>query len=151
MKYVYHSPMGHIYYELKDQHLVSMYISDIDENIQQEDQKINTSLKGYFEGTNQSFNLPVKFDHGTPFQKEVWQAMLEIPFGKTMSYLEVAKKINRPKAVRAVGQACKRNPIGIVVPCHRVIGSDGSLTGYSGKNFIHVKQKLLDHERRYVK
>jgi O-6-methylguanine DNA methyltransferase len=91
------------------------------------------------------------FDHGTPFQKEVWQAMLEIPFGKTMSYLEIAKKINRPKAVRAVGQACKRNPIGIVVPCHRVIGSDGSLTGYSGKNFIHVKQKLLDHERRYVK
>jgi O-6-methylguanine DNA methyltransferase len=143
--------MGHIYYELKDQHLVSMYISDIDENIQQEDQKINTSLKGYFEGTNQSFNLPVKFDHGTPFQKEVWQAMLEIPFGKTMSYLEIAKKINRPKAVRAVGQACKRNPIGIVVPCHRVIGSDGSLTGYSGKYFIHVKQKLLDHERRYVK
>jgi O-6-methylguanine DNA methyltransferase len=143
--------MGHIYYELKDQQLVSMYISDTDEDIHQEDQIINASLKGYFEGTNQSFHLPVMFDHGTPFQREVWQAMLEIPFGKTMSYLEIAKKINRPKAIRAVGQACKRNPIGIVVPCHRVIGSDGSLTGYSGKNFIHVKQKLLDHERRYVK
>jgi len=141
--------MGFIYYELNDQRLISMYISDHDEHILDENDHVNQELKKYFEGSKKFFDIPVFFDHGTAFQQDVWHALLDIPFGETRSYLEIAKTINRPKAVRAVGQACKRNPIGIVVPCHRVLGSDGSMTGYSGKNFIHVKEKLLDHERRY--
>ncbi len=90
--------------------------------------------------------IPVKFNHGTPFQRDVWEAMLKIPYGQTKSYQEIAMMINRPKALRAVGQACKRNPIGIIVPCHRVIGKDGSMTGYSGKEYVGLKRKLLDHE-----
>ncbi|TNF07594.1 MAG: methylated-DNA--[protein]-cysteine S-methyltransferase [Bacillota bacterium] len=150
MKYVYKSFMGYIYYILENNQLTSMYISDVDEGIKEENIAVNQELKAYFEGTKHTFDIPVLFNHGTKFQQDVWYAMLDIPFGQTRSYLDIAKSIDRPKAVRAVGQACKRNPIGIVVPCHRVIGSDGSLTGYSGKNFIHVKQKLLEHERRFV-
>lgn len=108
---------------------------------------ITQSLDAYFKGSLEAFDVPVYFDHGTPFQKEVWQAMLNIPFGKTKSYEDIAHMIHRPKAVRAVGQACKRNPVGIIVPCHRVIGKNGDLTGYSGKHYIGLKKQLLLHER----
>ncbi|MDX9691274.1 MAG: methylated-DNA--[protein]-cysteine S-methyltransferase [Acholeplasmataceae bacterium] len=151
MKYVYHSPIGYIYYVMKNKQLVSMYISDHEEDGTDElNDVINKALDDYFHGKLLTFDIPILFDHGTPFQKEVWQALLTIPYGKTNSYKEIAIKINRPRAVRAVGQACKKNPIGIIVPCHRVIGSDGSLTGYSGKNYINLKEKLLAHERRNI-
>jgi len=110
-------------------------------------QSIQKSLEMYFNHQSLSFDCPLHFNFGTPFQKEVWQALLNIPYGKTKSYQEVAQLIGRPLAMRAVGQACKKNPIGIIVPCHRVIGKDGSLTGYSGKNHIDLKKKLLEHER----
>lgn len=81
---------------------------------------------------------------GTPFQREVWDALLSIPPGETRTYREVAEQVGRPTAYRAVAQACGANPVGIVVPCHRVIGSDGSLTGYAGG--LHHKRELLEAE-----
>ena len=88
-------------------------------------------LRAYFDGKLREFNLPLA-PRGTQFQLQVWNALREIPYGKTISYAELARRIAKPKAVRAVGAANGRNPIAIVVPCHRVIGSDGSLTGYGG-------------------
>ena len=81
---------------------------------------------------------------GTPFQREVWDALLEIPPGRTLTYREVAEQVGRPTSYRAVAQACGANPVGIVVPCHRVVGSDGTLTGYAGG--LHHKQELLEAE-----
>ena len=144
---MFKSPFGFIYYELSDHGLSSMYFSDNDEHVQAQDDAINRQLKLYFEKQLKIFDVPIVFDHGTPFQKEVWNALLTVPFGKTKSYKEIAEMIKNPKSVRAVGQACKKNPIGLIVPCHRIIGSDGSMTGYSGKNYIHLKEKLINHER----
>jgi methylated-DNA-[protein]-cysteine S-methyltransferase len=81
---------------------------------------------------------------GTPFQKQVWNELQKIPFGKTISYLELSKRLGDVKAIRAVANANGKNPLWIVVPCHRVIGTDGSLTGYAGG--LHRKQWLLEHE-----
>lgn len=89
-------------------------------------------LDAYFRGLRTSFDLPLDFSAGTPFQQRVWQALLTIAPGQTRSYGLVAQQIGRPAAVRAVGAAVGRNPLGIVVPCHRVIGANGSLTGYAG-------------------
>jgi methylated-DNA-[protein]-cysteine S-methyltransferase len=89
-------------------------------------------LKEYFEGQRKTFGLPLDLSYGTPFQQSVWQALLKIPFAHTCCYADVAASIAKPKAVRAVGAAVGRNPLGIIVPCHRVIGADGSLTGYAG-------------------
>lgn len=83
---------------------------------------------------------------GTDFQKKVWRALLEIPKGKTITYKELAKKINKPKAIRAVANAVGANPITIKIPCHRVIRSDGSLGGYSGKGGVKTKRALLEKE-----
>jgi methylated-DNA-[protein]-cysteine S-methyltransferase len=101
-------------------------------------------LKSYFVGELASIDSLPTQTAGTPFQREIWRALREIPCGTTVSYGELAKRIGRPNAVRAVGLANGANPIGIVVPCHRVIGSGGSLTGYGGG--IERKRWLLDHE-----
>lgn len=89
-------------------------------------------LAGYFAGQPMHFTLPLDLSHGTPFQQSVWQALLHIPRGATTSYGELSRRIGRPSAVRAVGAAVGRNPVSIIVPCHRVLGADGSLTGYAG-------------------
>jgi len=101
-------------------------------------------LAEYFSGTRTRFELPLA-PGGTAFQQAVWSALLEIPYGETRSYGELARKIGRPRASRAVGAANGRNPIAIVVPCHRVIGSDGSLTGFGGG--VQRKELLLGLER----
>jgi len=88
-------------------------------------------LGEYFAGTRTAFDLPLDFT-GTDFQKSVWQALLTIPFGETRSYAQIARQIGRPRAMRAVGAANGRNPISIVAPCHRVIGANGTLTGFAG-------------------
>lgn len=88
-------------------------------------------LERYFEGALRRFDIPLEF-HGTDFQKRVWQALLHIPFGETRSYAEIAEQIGQPKATRAVGAANGRNPISIIAPCHRVIGTSGMLTGFAG-------------------
>jgi len=101
----------------------------------------------YFAGTRQTFELPLH-PHGTPFQLEVWGALLAIPYGETTSYAAIAQRIGRPNAVRAVGAANGANPLSIIVPCHRVIGSDGDLTGYGGG--LPAKRWLLAHERKFA-
>ena len=100
-------------------------------------------LKEYFEGTRQQFDLKVK-PTGTPFQLSVLAALQDIPFGQTTTYRDIAKRIGRPKAVRAVGAANGRNPLPIVIPCHRVIGADGTLTGFGGG--LPTKSFLLNLE-----
>jgi len=102
-------------------------------------------LNEYFGGTRQTFELPLAAQ-GTAVQKDVWRALTQIPYGETRSYGEIAKQLGKPKASRAIGAANGRNPISIIVPCHRVIGSDGSLTGFGGG--IERKQWLLAHEAR---
>jgi methylated-DNA-[protein]-cysteine S-methyltransferase len=102
-------------------------------------------LKEYFAGSRQTFDLPLDM-RGTIFQKGVWEALLAIPFGETRSYGELAKQLGRPSASRAVGAANGRNPVSIVVPCHRVIGSSGKLTGFAGG--LGVKALLLDLEKK---
>jgi methylated-DNA-[protein]-cysteine S-methyltransferase len=105
---------------------------------------LSERMRHYFAGDIAAIdNLPVAAV-GTPFQRQVWRALRDIPVGTTCSYGELAQRIGRPKAVRAVGMANGSNPVGIVVPCHRVIGSDGSLTGYGGG--MERKRWLLDHE-----
>lgn len=107
---------------------------------------LTDAIDRYFAGELDAINaLPVKTS-GTPFQREVWRALRKIRCGTTVSYAQLAERIGRPTAVRAVGLANGSNPVGIVVPCHRVIGSDGSLTGYGGG--IERKRWLLEHERR---
>jgi methylated-DNA-[protein]-cysteine S-methyltransferase len=103
-------------------------------------------IKRYFTGDLSALDaLPIA-TMGTPFQREVWQALREIPCGEPISYTSLAQKIGRPKAVRAVGLANGSNPVGVVVPCHRVIGANGSLTGYGGG--IERKRWLLEHESK---
>lgn len=106
-------------------------------------------LQEYFAGQRLHFTLPVD-PVGTAFQKQVWSVMMDIPCGETRSYGEIARAVGRPGAARAVGMANKRNPIPVVIPCHRIIGADGSLTGYSGHNGLTTKQALLDLERAAV-
>lgn len=105
-----------------------------------------TQLKEYFQGERKTFSLNLN-PQGTDFQKKVWHSLELIPYGKTLSYLELSKRIGDVKAIRAVANANGKNPLWIVVPCHRVIGSDGSLTGYAGG--LHRKKWLLEHESPY--
>ena len=102
-----------------------------------------TQLKEYFDGSRRDFELSLDLQ-GTEFQVAAWNALAEIPYGRTASYGQQAASIGRPKAVRAIGGANGRNPVAIVLPCHRIVGADGSLTGFGGG--IAVKKWLLDHE-----
>ena len=101
-------------------------------------------LAEYFAGRRRSFTLPLA-PQGTPFQRSVWEALQRIPYGETCTYGRIAALVGRPKACRAVGMANHRNPLAIVIPCHRVVGSDGTLTGYAGG--LAVKERLLRLER----
>ena len=105
---------------------------------------VRKELDAYFAGRLRVFKTPLAFE-GTPFQHQVWTELCRIPYGETISYLELAKRIGNPKAVRAVGLANGANPIAIIVPCHRVIGANGSLTGYGGG--LPIKKALLALER----
>ena len=95
-------------------------------------QQAAKELQEYFAGKRKTFTLPIKFLTGTEFQQAVWAALQTIPYGTTCSYADIAEKVGSPKAVRAVGGANNKNPISIIVPCHRVIGKDGALVGYGG-------------------
>ncbi len=103
-------------------------------------------LNEYFAGKRKQFDLKLN-PQGTDFQKMIWDALLTIPYGKNLSYLDLSKKIGNVKAIRAVANANGKNPLWIIVPCHRVIGSDGSLIGYAGG--LNRKQWLLEHESPY--
>jgi methylated-DNA-[protein]-cysteine S-methyltransferase len=106
---------------------------------------IHQELIAYSRGQITRFSVPLDLQ-GTPFQRAVWQALLDIPYGATRSYGAIAAAVGRPGAARAVGGACHANPIGLIVPCHRVVGADGGLTGYAGG--LDLKARLLAHEQR---
>ena len=110
-------------------------------------QEAKRQLSEYFKGQRQTFDLPLEWN-GTEFQNAVWKALTEIKYGDTKSYSELAEKVGSPKAVRAVGMTNGRNPIPIVVPCHRVIGKNGTLTGFAGG--LEVKDFLLRLEQKYT-
>jgi methylated-DNA-[protein]-cysteine S-methyltransferase len=101
-------------------------------------------IREYLDGKRQRFDLPLEVE-GTEFQKAVWNALLGIPYGETRSYRQIAEQIGRPKACRGVGMANHRNPIAIIIPCHRVIGANGKLVGYAGG--VDIKERLLDLEK----
>ena len=103
-----------------------------------------SQLREYFAGTRRVFDVPLA-PQGTAFQLRVWEALLEIPYGETRTYRDIAERVGCPKGYRAVGMANHHNPISILVPCHRVVGADGSLTGYGGG--LHIKEKLLALEK----
>lgn len=143
------SPIGWIKITADDSTLQGVTFVD-EKNKQPNPNKITdecgVQLSEYFTGDRKVFDIPL-CQEGTSFQKNVWQKLLSIPFGHLASYGDIAKKMNHPKAVRAVGAANGKNPISIIVPCHRVIGSNGTLTGYAGG--IKRKQWLLDHEQAF--
>lgn len=104
-------------------------------------------INDFLEGKIKDFNLPIYFE-GTDFQKKVWSALMNIPYGETRSYKDIAEKVGSPKAYRAVGMTNNKNPISIIIPCHRVIGANGKLVGYGGG--IDIKEKLLQLEKTLV-
>lgn len=116
---------------------------EISSKIPSELKEAVTQLQDYFEGNIKEFTFKLN-PQGTEFQQKVWKGLLEIPFGKTMSYLELSKKLGDVKAIRAVASANGKNPLWVVIPCHRVIGTHGSLTGYAGG--LWRKKWLLEHE-----
>ena len=119
--------------------------TELGPRVDEEFAEARTQLQEYFAGERDDFDLKLNAP-GTAFQQAVWQALREIRYGSTMTYREVAEQVGNPKAVRAVGSANSRNPISIIVPCHRVVGSDGKLIGYAGG--FSAKRWLLDHELR---
>jgi methylated-DNA-[protein]-cysteine S-methyltransferase len=151
--YNYDFPVGKIWIgeeggSLTDLHFGKPKKKDVEGAAEKETpalKKAAKQLTEYFAGKRTEFDLPLTLE-GTPFQMKVWKALRNIPHGKTKSYGEVAKKIKHDKAARAVGGANHRNPIAIIVPCHRVVGADGSLTGFGGG--LKNKQLLLDLEQK---
>ena len=142
----YESPIGKIKIEAEGESIIgvsfSMESSEWDENeavIQCKNQ-----LQEYFEGKRKEFDLNIKFIKGTEFQISVWKALSNISYGEKITYKSIAEKINNPKAVRAVGGANNKNPIAIIIPCHRVVGSNGKMVGYAGG--IDKKEYLLKLE-----
>ncbi|MCR8667144.1 methylated-DNA--[protein]-cysteine S-methyltransferase [Aestuariibaculum sp. M13] len=141
------SPLGFTEIIGDDIGIVSVSILNSEEtvskNIPETLQDCVLQLNEYFEGKRKEFNLKLN-PNGTDFQKSVWKLLQQIPYGKSISYLELSKQLGDVKAIRAVANANGKNPLWIIVPCHRVIGTDGSLTGYAGG--LHRKQWLLEHE-----
>lgn len=149
------SPVGQLLLTAKNGALTGIYFDNVDKQpdlneswLHKADHPVlkmaGQQLDEYFKLQRQQFDIPLEAA-GTAFQKQVWEALIKIPFGATQSYGQIAKAIDNPKAVRAVGLANGANPIAIVVPCHRVIGSDGSLTGYGGG--LERKKLLLTLEK----
>jgi len=150
-KAIINTPLGITEIQGDENGISKIYIRDenveITSKIPSELEKAAIQLQEYFEGKRTHFTF-LLHPSGTEFQKKVWQELLNIPFGKTCSYLELSKKLGDIKAIRAVAAANGKNPLWIVVPCHRVIGADGSLTGYAGG--LWRKKWLLEHENPSV-
>ncbi len=144
------SPLGYTNITGNEKGIASVIVLNSDENetdiIPEILEDCVRQLNEYFEGERTQFDLKLN-PEGTDFQKKVWEALQTIPYAKTLSYLELTQQLGDVKAIRAVANANGKNPLWIVVPCHRVIGSDGSLTGYAGG--LHRKQWLLEHESPY--
>ena len=150
-KAYYHSPIGWVEIQASFDVVTSVVFCEAPKNEECTDSAILAKcvrqLDEYFGGQRMNFDVPVS-QKGTEFQQKVWNALLNIPFGKTVSYAYIAKMIDNPQAVRAVGAANGQNKLWIIVPCHRVIGANGSLTGYAGG--LDRKKWLLAHEAKVV-
>lgn len=152
--FYYDTKIGRIQIEENGEAITKIHYvkKDIQENTEGKETKLLKEaikqLNEYFEGKRSSFNLQLA-PEGTEFQKKVWNALREIPFGETKSYGEIARIIGNEKASRAVGMANNKNPIMIVIPCHRVIGANGKLVGYAAG--LEVKEMLLNLEKNYSK
>jgi methylated-DNA-[protein]-cysteine S-methyltransferase len=149
------SPLGKLVLQSTDQAITSIHIAGFrqpadlpeispDSSLPSCLHACKSQLRAYFEGTRKKFDLPISL-YGTTFQQKVWNELLNIPFGSTISYLELARRLGDPKVIRAAGSANGKNPVAIIIPCHRVIGSDGSLIGYAGG--LENKRWLLEHEQ----
>ena len=149
----FHSPIGKLVLQGDDESLTGLYLPSHKgwvepdaswQHCERPFDQVRKQLAEYFAGERTQFHLPIKLN-GTSFQQRVWGELIQIPFGTTINYGDLARRIGQPNASRAVGNANGRNPISIIVPCHRVIGTNGRLTGYAGG--VAKKQWLLDWER----
>ena len=155
MLYTYHynSPIGILEIKEENGYIIGVRLLTEKEEIAKAEfqspatsllQEAHTQITEYFAGERTSFNLPIAYPHGTPFQHSVWNALRDIPYGETRSYEDIAVAIGNPKAVRAIGQANTRNPILLLVPCHRVINKNGTIGGFGCG--VAVKKQLLQWE-----
>ena len=146
--YFYETEVGTVGIRENNKSITDIYFSKINTNDNIEETELIKEcfrqLNEYFEGNRKNFDLPIEAK-GTEFQNKVWNELLKIPYGETKSYKEIALSIGNEKACRAIGMANNKNPIPIIIPCHRVIGSNGKLVGYAGG--INVKEKLLNIEK----
>jgi len=154
----YESSLGEFYLASSEKGLVRLHLTDKNDFVEklqktfpdlelaENDEKNKTTIRQlneYFDRKRESFDIPLQLV-GTDFHKKVWNELTKVPFGKTVSYKQIAERIGNPKSVRAVGQANNRNPIPIIIPCHRIIGINGNLIGFGGG--LEMKRKLLIHE-----
>lgn len=150
--FFYETEIGIIGIRENNKSITDIFFSKVDtnDNIEETDliKECFNQLKEYFEGNRRAFDLPLE-TRGTEFQKKVWDELLKIPYGETKSYKDIAIAIGNEKACRAIGMANNKNHIPIIIPCHRVIGSNGKLVGYAGG--LNVKEKLLNIENLDVK
>ena len=144
--FYYDTYAGRIGITEEDGAITHLIFSERDWTVEETDliKETKRQLDEYFAGKRKEFDIPTRLE-GTEFQKRVWEELRKIPYGKTVTYKDIAEAVGCPKGFRAVGLANNRNPISIIYPCHRVIGSNGSLTGYGGG--LDVKEKLLELER----
>lgn len=151
--FVYETPIGKVGIEEKENAICKVYFEEEEKPSELEVwespllKEASLQLKSYFEGTLKEFDLPL-CPKGTEFMQTVWDAICMVPYGQTISYSELARKIERPRAQRAVGRACNRNPIPIFIPCHRIIGANNQLIGYGGG--LHIKKALLLLETNHI-
>ncbi|ALS37802.1 methylated-DNA-[protein]-cysteine S-methyltransferase [Enterococcus rotai] len=143
-------PFGSIWLDADHEGLTTISFSELKQHqTNQITEHAAKELTEYFAGQRTCFTVPLSIQGGTKFQRNVWKALYQIPYGETRSYLDIAQAVDSPKAVRAIGQANSKNPIPIIVPCHRVIGKNGKLTGYSGSSEqagLDIKRFLLHVE-----
>ncbi len=146
---IFKSPIGNLYIENDDAFLLQIrFTNDLCFfNGNSLTQNVINELHEYFSGMRKTFNIPLN-PKGSEFQRKVWHELLKIPYGTTLSYKDIALKIGNPDASRAVGNANNKNPIPVIIPCHRVIGSDKTLKGYAFG--LDIKQKLLNLEKKYI-
>jgi len=140
---VFSTVIGNLRLEMTGEKVTGLLFTN--EPVQGEENAVTKEIREYLAGEREAFSAVIE-PEGTPFQKKVWVSLMNIPYGETRSYGEIAAMVGNPKAGRAVGMACNRNPIAIIVPCHRVVGSGGSLTGYAGG--LTRKEFLLALEQK---
>lgn len=148
---IYYSPVGTIQLEYEDGVVTALKSAEAGTKGEPPSmlaELVFRQLDEYFAGTRTEFTFPYRL-HGTPFQEKVWEELRQIPYGETRSYKDIAEAIGHPKAYRAVGMANNANPIFIAIPCHRVIGANGSLVGYGGG--LEMKKALLELEKKFLR